>query len=124
MSIYLLSMELNEKKRTPTIPVTVGTTGGSTLKNSHEFYILVESIPKEDRTSHILPIQKIHYFIGIEPLCGEGCKDLFTNQKVIVTKNDQVVWKGQRDWRNKLCRLTLQQSTYFANSAYQQITMS
>ena len=46
MSIYLLSMELNEKKRPPTIPVTVGTTGGSTLKNSYEFYFLVESIPK------------------------------------------------------------------------------
>ena len=97
----------------PTRPIIFGTIGGYNLTNSHECNILVKSIPKEARTAHIFLCLQQHSLISIAPLCGTRCKFLFNNQEVIVTKNDQVVWKGWCYWRNKLWRLPLQKSTYF-----------
>ena len=85
-SIYLLPTAPNENKRPPTRPITVGKVGGSTLTNSHEFDVLVKSILKEARTSHILPGLKRHSLIDIAPLFDAGFKVLFANQEVIVKK--------------------------------------
>ena len=45
----------NEFNRTPTRHITAGTTGGSTITSSHKRDILVNYIPKEVITAHILP---------------------------------------------------------------------
>ena len=38
-------------------------------------------------------VLKFYSLIGIGPLCDAGFKVLSTNQEVIVTNNEQVVWK-------------------------------
>ena len=92
-SIYLLSTAPILNKKAPTRPIIVRTVVGSTFKNSHECNILVKFIPTEPRTGHILPGLQRHYPVSIAPLWGAGCKVLFTNEDLMVTKIDQLVWK-------------------------------
>ena len=92
-SIHRLPTEPNENKRSITITIIVVTAVGSNLTNSHESDILVKYIPKESITDYILPGLQRHLLIGIAPLCDAGYTFMFINQEVIVTKNDQVVFK-------------------------------
>ena len=92
-SIHLLPTSTNENNRPPSRLITVRTEGGYTLTNLNECNILVKYIPKESRTAHIFTGLQRHSLIFIAELFDTGCKVLFTNQEVIVTKNDQVVWK-------------------------------
>ena len=123
-SIYLLSTAPILNKKAPTRPIIVRTVVGSTFKNSHECNILVKFIPTEPRTGHILPGLQRHYPVSIAPLWGTGCKVLFTNEDLMVTKIDQLVCKVWHYWKKHFWRLPLLQSTHFANSAYQQSTMA
>ena len=70
--------------------------------------------PKEAHTTHRLP-DIINNLIFAPILCDVGCKVTFSDQKVEVTKNDELLLEGWLDPRNRLWRVSLETTkNYYA----------
>ena len=101
-------------------PITVHLPDGTTLETQQQGELQIENLTSPAATAHVIPHLK-HNLLSVGQLCDAGLTAFFSRNTVEIKRENQLILKGKRDYKNGLWSTTLppQQScnmTYMSKS--------
>jgi hypothetical protein len=82
---------------------------GAHIKSSHTATLDWPNVPAEAKNADIFPAMSGNLgLVSVGKLCDHGCEAVFTKNKVVVTRNNEVLMTGPRDTTTKLWMVPLQ----------------
>jgi hypothetical protein len=76
--------------------IAVSMPDGAHIKSTHTGTLPISDLPSSACRAHVFPSLQSHSLLSIGQLCDHGCKAVFTNDCITVTRNDIVIITGTR----------------------------
>jgi hypothetical protein len=92
---FKVSRTLLDLKHTTT-SITVSLPDGAHIKSTHTGTLPIPGLPISACCAHVFPSLQSHSLLSIGQLCDHGCKAVFTNDCVTITRDDLVLLTGTR----------------------------
>jgi hypothetical protein len=90
-----------------TKPVQVTVTNGQTMTSTHEAHLPFDDLPSAATRVDMFPAPMAAALISVSRLADAGCITTFTKDSVQVHRDNKLIIRGYRNWRNGLYHVKL-----------------
>jgi hypothetical protein len=95
-SIFIMEGINVANKQVASKQLTINLPDGRKVQWTHVCNIAIPGLPT-DLTGHIVPDLALASLVGIRPLCKEGCRVIFDNDKCDVEFEGTIILRGYKD---------------------------